>query len=183
MVAVRSLLASCAIVVSCAPHGTPVDGGGAMAVVAPDAAGTPRDSAMVSRLELGTGAPGVFSSLSDGQQVFLQRGCQGSQHIFVSLRAWGFAGTTPRMVTISVSRVDDGTRVSSPYSLMIPFVATADGAAEVTGLTPVIEEPRDVLGRAARIRATVEDATQGVRVDDERRVVVQWGPDACRPHG
>jgi hypothetical protein len=151
-------------------------------MVALDARG-PTDDAAAPRLELGTGARGAFASVTDGQTVFLQRGCQGSQHVFVSLRAWGISATAPRMVTITVSRVEDGARVASAYSLLIPFVATADGGAEVTGLTPVIEEPRDVLGRAVILRAVVEDAALGVRVDDERRVVVQWGPDACNPHG
>src|SRR5690606_27155535 len=40
------------------------------------------------RLEVGTGQQ-HFTPLAEGETLFLRQGCQGSQHIFVSLRAWG----------------------------------------------------------------------------------------------
>jgi hypothetical protein len=150
--------------------------------IAPGEAGPVVDAA-AAHIEIGTGDPGSFRTVTDGQQVLLQRGCQGAQHIFFALRWSGIASAEPPWITLTVVRDEDEMVVSSPYSLRLAPMTIRDGLAEITGLTPVIEEPRLVVGQRVRMRARVEDSTRSTRVESERRVDVQWGPDSCRPHG
>jgi hypothetical protein len=141
------------------------------------------DAAQAPSVELATGGPGEFVPVTDGQQVLLHRGCQGSQHVFFSLRTGGIAFAEAPWITLSVLREEDRRVVSSRYELRLPLTARGDGSGEITGLTPVIEEPRDVVGQAVVMVAVVEDATRSVRAEAQRRVTVAWGPDSCRPHG
>lgn len=164
------------VVSACGVAPMRVDGG---VVDVPDASSAAPDAGQPLRLVLGTGAPKAFVDVANGQQLPLQRGCQGSQHIFFSLRAWGVTQPRPRLTLI----IEDpgGRQVSSPYSLQLPFepVTNAD-FVQWTGLTPVVEEPADVVGKTVRLRARLDDGTASA--SDERTVSVQWGPDACRPH-
>jgi hypothetical protein len=170
-------LVVCGIVAGCAPMNSSVPPSRDAAV---DAA---VDAAQAPSVELGTGGPGEFLPVTDGQQVLLQRGCQGSQHVFFSLRTRGIPFVEPPWITLSVLREEDQRAVSSRYEVRLPLTARDDGSAEITGLTSVIEDPRDVLGRAVVMVAVVEDATRSLRAEARRRVTVAWGPDACRPHG
>jgi hypothetical protein len=142
--------------------------------------GSPDAGQPALRLVLGTGAPGIFLDIVNGQRLLLQRGCQGSQHIYFSLRAWGVTQPRPR---VSLVVVEDGASrsLSAPYSLQLPFesVGGAD-FVQWTGLTPVVEEPADVVGKTVKLRARIDDGTASA--SDERTVRVEWGPDACRPH-
>jgi hypothetical protein len=164
------------VVSSCGVAPMRVDGG--VADVPDASSGTP-DAGQPLRLVLGTGAPGAFATVTNGQQLPLQRGCQGSQHIFFSLRAWGVTQARPRL-TLAIED-GSGRQVSSPYSLQLPFepVANAD-FVQWTGLTPVVEEPGDVVGKTVTLRARIDDGA--TNTSDERTITVQWGPDACRPH-
>ncbi len=131
-------------------------------------------------LELGTGGPGTFAAVEPGQQVLLQRGCQGAQHIFFSLRATGVVSERPRL-TLSVERISDGRVASLAYSLPLPYQRVRGVPyVEWTGLTPVIEEPADVLNVPVRMRARIED--DGRSAEATRDVTARWGPDSCRPH-
>ncbi len=143
-----------------------------------DASTPTRDAGQTLRLVLGTGAPGIFQEVIIGQQLFLQRGCQGSQHIFFSLRAWGVAESRPR-ITLSVEDETASRQVSSPYSLRLPYepVSGAD-FFQWSGLTPVVEEPADVIGKTVTLRAQIADGP--LTATDVRTVAVQWGPDSCR---
>lgn len=128
-------------------------------------------------LDLGTGPPGTFQPVHDGQQVLLQRGCQGAQHIFFSLRARHVRSDFPRL-TLTVEQVESGRVVSLPFSYQLPPQRLDRERAQWTGLTPVIEEPRDVLGGVRlRLRARIED--DGVIVEQAREVTAQWGPNSC----
>jgi hypothetical protein len=154
------------------PEPPPLTDGGS---TTPDA-GAPR----LLSLELGTGAPGTFTPVLQGQQVLLQRGCQGAQHIFFSLRATGVVAERPRL-TLSVERVSDGRVASLAYSLPLPYQRVRGNPwVEWTGLTPVIEEPSDVLNTAVRMRARIDD--EGLSAEQAQEVTVRWGPDSCRPH-
>jgi hypothetical protein len=183
-VSARCWLGWCAIAASlacCAPTNSTV-------MPQPDAAHGASDasdagSVTEPSVELATGGPGEFSTVTDGQQVLLQRGCQGSQHVFFSLRARGIPFEQAPWITLSVLREEDQRAVSSRYELRLPLTARSDGSGEITGLTPVIEEPRAVIGRAVVMVAVVEDASRTVRAEARRRVTVAWGPDSCRPHG
>jgi hypothetical protein len=170
-------LIACGIVAGCAPMNSSVPPSRDAAL---DAA---IDAAQAPSVELATGGPGEFIPVTDGQQVLLQRGCQGSQHVFFSLRARGIAFAEAPWIALSVLREEDQRAVSSRYELRLPLTARGDGSGEITGLTPVIEDPRDVVGRSVVMVAVVEDATRSVRAEARRRVTVAWGPDSCRPHG
>ncbi len=153
------------------PEPTPIDAG-----IPTVDAGMPR----VLSLELGTGGPGTFAAVDAGQQVLLQRGCQGAQHIFFSLRATGVVSERPRL-TLRVERVVDGRVASLAYSLPLPYQRVRGVPyVEWTGLTPVIEEPADVLNVPVRMRARIDD--DGLSAEATREVTARWGPDSCRPH-
>jgi hypothetical protein len=55
-------------------------------------------------------------------------------------------------------------------------------AVQITGLTPVIEVPRDVLGREVLIQAHVE-SIDGAHGEGQLRGAVEWGLDSCGAHG
>jgi hypothetical protein len=134
------------------------------------------------RMEVGTGDRGRFVAISDGGALSLQRGCQGSQHVFTSVRAWGMTGAR-LLIRAEIMRVRDGEVVSIPLSLRLPLDELNDvGARQITGLTPVVADPVDVVGEQVELRASVEDES-GAIVADARRGVVRWGADSCNPHG
>lgn len=155
---------------SCAPSAPTGDGG----VIVPDAT--------AARLELGTGAPSTWTAVREGQTVLLQRGCQGAQHVFFSLRVWGMDVLEAPTLRLSIVRERDGLVVSSSYTLrLLPNVVGA--YAEWTGLSPVVEEPSTVIDERVWMRASVQSSDRSTTVQDSRLVRVMWGPDSCRPHG
>ncbi|MFY0526970.1 hypothetical protein ACN28I_28805 [Archangium gephyra] len=125
------------------------------------------------RLEVGTGRH--FTVLGEGATLELVRGSQGSQHVFVSLRAWDLTPLTAR-VTLSLARTEDGLRVSSPYEVRLPFEAatTPDAPAELEGLLLVVPDPSPALGREVRLTASIETQS-GERATDTRSATLQWG--------
>jgi hypothetical protein len=138
----------------------------------------PEQPAPPLRVEVGTGRSGQFTPVAEGDTLRLQRGCQGSQHIFVSLRAWGLA-PDKALVTLALRRTADGQVVSLPYRLRLPFTSPSPEApAELTGLLLVVPEPTEALGRGVALEATVEDEA-GHSASDRRGGTLQWGPDAC----
>lgn len=144
--------------------------------------GEPADGAGLV-VEIGAGAPGVFAPVAPGATLLLQRGCQGAQHVFTSLRARG-AARGPLRVAVVITRSDDRQVVSVPLDLRLPAEPdpTDAAAARVTGLTPVVEVPRDVIGREVIVDGAVTDEA-GRRGAAQLRGVVQWGPDSCAAHG
>jgi hypothetical protein len=130
------------------------------------------------RLEVGTGRQ-QFTPLSDGDTLRVQRGCQGGQHVFVSLRAWGLP-SDPVMVELSLTRTEDGQKVSLPYRVRYLFAqSTEEGTPdELPGLLLVVPEPDQAVGKQVRLTATVEPDFN-TRVSDSRTGTLQWGADAC----
>lgn len=134
------------------------------------------------QVTVGIGERGSFQAIDDDQTLRLQRGCQGSQHIFTSLRVQG-AAAGPLQVSVTVLRQADAAVVSTPFTLRLPAEPTDDPqVVQITGLTPVIEVPRDVLGKQVTIRAQVE-SSDGARGSDQLRGSVEWGLDSCGSHG
>lgn len=134
------------------------------------------------QVQVGIGERGMFQPARDGETLRLQRGCQGSQHIFTSLHIQPVA-PGPLQVSVTVLRQADAAVVSTPLSLRLASEPTSDPqAVQITGLTPVIEVPRDVLGREVLIRAQVE-ASDGARGEGQLRGTVEWGLDSCGGHG
>ncbi|HEU4405688.1 MAG TPA: hypothetical protein VFS43_10390 [Polyangiaceae bacterium] len=130
-------------------------------------------------LRVGTGVPGTFEPHEDGAVLLLQRGCQGSQHVFTSLLAEGARGPSGR-VEIGVYRADDGALVSVPLDVRLPFEPdpSSGTARRITGLTPVIEAPSDVIEREVEVRAALTD-DEGRRANASMRGPVRWGVDSC----
>lgn len=164
--------------------GTPPDAG-AMAstpdaapldAAAPDAA--PTDMATPAAgdfpLELG-GGEAQLTPIADGDEVLLHRGCQGAQHIWISLHA---PTLDPALypVTLAITH-PDGAEAVPAHTIDYDFAA-ADPGAELVGVTLVVFDPLAVLGLPVDVHAMVETA-DGEVGRDTRRVVVEWGPDAC----
>lgn len=139
--------------------------------------GEPTDPDPSLRLEVGTGQQ-QFTPLADEETLLLRQGCQGSQHIFVSLRAWGLP-PNPVMVDLSLTRTDDGQRVSPAYRVRYLFAqGTGDAPDELTGLLFQLTQPDQAVGRTVRLTASVE-TDAGQTVEDSHTGPLQWGPAAC----
>ena len=129
-------------------------------------------------LAVGTGAQGDFVPHEDGQTLRLQRGCQGSQHVFTSVRVNDAMGTRI-VVGVRIVRVADGLLVSVPLELRLPFDPDAPpGVRQITGLTPVVEDPADVLDQEVRVEVFVRDDS-GAEARGVMRGRAAWGNTAC----
>lgn len=138
--------------------------------------GTPEPSPS-PRLEVGTGQR-QFIPLADGDTLLLQRGCQNSQHIFVSLRAWGLP-PSPVMVDLSLTRTEDGQRVAPDFRVRYLFAqGTGDAPDELPGLLLQLPNPEPAVGRSVRLLASVE-TDAGETVEDVHTGPLEWGPPAC----
>ncbi len=129
------------------------------------------------RLEVGTGQR-QFTPLAEGDTLLLQRGCQNSQHIFVSLRAWGLP-PSPVMVDLSLTRTEDGQRVAPAFRVRYLFAqGTGNAPDELPGLLLQIPTPEPALGRTVRLLASVQ-TDDGQIAEDARTGPLEWGPPAC----
>ncbi|RYZ61736.1 MAG: hypothetical protein EOP08_13120 [Proteobacteria bacterium] len=130
----------------------------------------------------GIGEPTIFIPVVAGDVLLLQRGCQGAQHIFTSLRMLD-PGQDVGRVAVSVHRESDGLLVSVPLDVRLPLEADpfSDRVRRVTGLTPVIEVPSDVVDQAVEVRATFTTDAGAVH-SASFRGVVRWGTDSCGAH-
>ena len=100
----------------------------------------------------------------------LERGSQGLQHIYVSLRAPIAEG----LHLIDVTITSNGRVFSSPTRINAPFLSV-DGQefSELVGQFVVVPEPTDVLNAPATIRARVElNEVEFGQI--ERSVRVRW---------
>lgn len=130
------------------------------------------------RLEVGTGQR-EFTALTDGDSLLIHRGCQGSQHTYVSLRSWGLP-SEPVIVQLSLTRTEDGKQVSSKYRVRYLF---EQGSSEelpdnLPGLLLPVSDPSAAVERSVRLTASVE-LDSGVTVTDARTGTLQWGDPAC----
>ncbi|MGK0360237.1 MAG: hypothetical protein ACI9U2_002550 [Bradymonadia bacterium] len=126
-------------------------------------------------VELGLGHR-MFSAPRPGEVAPLQRGCQGAQHVWISLRS---VDLMPGDLTnhLQAIRVRDGEVVVPRHTLVLPWDAGATGA-ELIGVTLVVFDPVAVIGELIDVHVEVEAA--GGRVGRAViRVRVEWGPDAC----
>lgn len=126
-------------------------------------------------VELGLGAR-AFDDVQTGDVAPLQRGCQGAQHVWISLRSpdldpGDFANT------LRAVRVRDGEEVVPSHTLDLLWEPSESGA-ELIGVTLVFFDPVAVVGELVDLHAEVEtpDGRVGRTVI---RVMVEWGPDAC----
>jgi hypothetical protein len=126
-------------------------------------------------LELGEGED-TLRPIEDGDTLLLARGCQGSQHVWIALRA---RRLDPRGVFIRLGlvRAADEVPVSVEFYVRLSFEPTGD-ALELRGLTLQVEVPADAIGQDLVLRGELVDrAGHGARA--ERRVQIAWGPEVC----
>ncbi len=132
----------------------------------------------VVELQLGTGSHGVFAAHQNGDVLRLQRGCQGAQHIFTSLRVKS-PGSGLFHVSIKIFRSEDRKLVSVPIDLRLPAEPDPEpGFVRITGLTPVVEVPRDVIGKSVQVEGIIElpNSQSGQATMSGS---VEWGLDSC----
>lgn len=130
------------------------------------------------RLEVGTGQE-QFTAFVEGEPLWVQKGCQGGQHVFVSLRGWGLPSYA-LMVELALTRPEDEQKVSSKFRVRYLFAQGSgeDAPDELPGLLLQLPDPSATVGRAVRLSASVE-LDSGQRVSDEYTGTLQWGPPAC----
>jgi hypothetical protein len=134
-------------------------------------------SAAVGVLQLGEGERS-FRAIEDGDTLLLARGCQGSQHVWMTLRALDM---DPRgmVVQLSLGRAGDGSPVTSDFRLRLSFTPEGTGtASQLTGLTLQVPMPESALGQDLVLRGRLEDRA-GVVALSERRVQIAWGTQTC----
>jgi hypothetical protein len=122
------------------------------------------------RLELGTGED-RFVPVADGDVLPMERGFQGLQHVWVSVRAHDF-DPDRAIVALALTGEVDGTEVTDPQRLRLPF-ELGDGYAERVGMQLVVPEPDLALNRDLQLSVAVENRA-GVAAAAEVRVRVQW---------
>lgn len=143
---------------------------------------TPEDDGGVgstdARMAVGTGRDG-WEPFEDGQTLELVAGCQGAQHVWTSVRAWGI---DPRgtILDLSLTRDSDGMVMSQTFHVRVSLqpVAGTD-YAEVAGLTLIVPEPDIAIGEALTMRASVTTNDGSITLTDERPIRIEWGPSAC----
>ena len=133
-------------------------------------------------LEMGSGGIDVYEPVEDGDTVELARGCQGGQHVWIGLRAWGL-DTQPALISLRATRASDGEMVSLPITVRLRFVEMAE-YDQITGLQLIIPTPDDVLDEDVDITVEVsEDFRGGRTVSVTRRVDIEWGDEVCGDTG
>ena len=133
-----------------------------------------------SELLLGKGAD-AFETIQDGEISTLHRGCQGAQHLWVSLR---LPNHSPDAYGLELTLVDqDDTLLAPPFTLEgeewlgYDVEDQSTQGSEIIGLTLVIFDPMGVVGKEALVRTKV--FVGEVTLESRVWVEVQWGADAC----
>lgn len=126
-------------------------------------------------LSLGTGA-NAYVDHRHGDIAELRRGCQGAQHVWVSLKSTALPpGEHP--LRLALHRVSDGAEVVPVHTLRLPWDPLSDEVALI-GVTLVIFDPLPIVDQLGDITAEV-DAPDGRVGRAKLRVRVEWGPDDC----
>lgn len=148
----------------------------------PDEPSEELDPAEPPRLLVGKGAE-RFISMQDGEVSTLHRGCQGAQHLWVSLR---LPRDEPDEYAVELQLVDeDDALLAPPFTLTeeawLAYQDETNGeeitGSEIIGLTLVIFDPMAVVGGQALVKAKV--SVDGETLESHVWVEVQWGADAC----
>lgn len=173
------------VLVSCGPPASPDAGTDAWAPppdanfdgMLPDAWVDPGE-----RLVIGEGES-ELRPIANGDTLLIARGCQGSQHVWISLRADG--AFDPRGVTVRLDlfRARDDLRVSLEFLVRLSFQADATGSSSsLLGLTLQIPMPDIAIGEDLRLEAEITDRA-GMTATTTRTVQVAWGTEVCGSMG
>lgn len=175
-----ALAAAALVLVACATENRPestdsTGGGGSSSVVSQGGGG----EAAAPGLIIGTGQQSLEPWPEDGE-VSLHRGCQGLQHIYVSVVS-DVLGQSRWLVNLSLVRAQDGDVVSIPYEVLLRPDRVGAGLWGIVGLNLVVPYPDDALDRSLVLEATVDDE-EGRRVAGSVDVRIVWGADHCGGH-
>jgi hypothetical protein len=138
--------------------------------------------AVIERLVIGEGES-TLEPIEDGDVLLLARGCQGSQHVWISLRA--DEGFDPRGMTVRLDlfRARDELRVSLDFLVRLSFQRDeTGGGSTLLGLTLQVPEPAIALDEELRLSAEITDRA-GRTAQSLRTVRVAWGPEVCGSMG
>lgn len=122
-------------------------------------------------LLLGTGET---SFTPFGAEGHLFRGAQGSQHLWVSLRASGIP-TGRFHLTLEARRTSDGLPVGGPSSVGLALEPREAGTIGLEGYALVVGSPEEALGQEVRVDVEATALTGEVGRASEQ-VVLEWGP-------
>lgn len=124
-------------------------------------------------IELGTGTE-RFEPLEEGTTLTLERGSQGLQHVYVSVRGLAPPGFRRVAIAISVDPRPVEPWLVEPFVIRAPWSASpeAEARSEVVGLVVVVEAPDALIAASqAHLHVRVQDgeerggwASQRVRV-------------------
>lgn len=130
------------------------------------------------RLTVGEGES-MLRAIEEGDTLLLARGCQGSQHVWISLRA--DASFDPRGMTVRLDlfRARDDLRVSLEFLVRLSFQPDASGSASsLLGLTLQVPMPDIAIGEDLRLEAQITDRA-GMTSSATHTVRVAWGTEVC----
>lgn len=129
-------------------------------------------------LEVGEGES-TLAPITDGQTLLLARGCQGSQHVWISLRADGSLDPRGMTVRLDLFRARDDLRVSLEFLVRLSFQPDATGSSSsLLGLTLQVPMPDIAIGEDLRLEAQVTDRA-GMTRTVTHTVRVAWGTEVC----
>lgn len=148
-------------------------------VVLATACGSPGDAGEDRfLLEIGTGGAEAFEPIRNGDTLLLARGCQGLQHIWVSLRVEGM-DANPAVVTLALSDPGSGEPLQEPFEARLRFAPSEEGVAELRGIQLVVPDPEVVLERDVEFRAQVQETNSAASVNAALQVRIDWGDEVC----
>lgn len=131
-----------------------------------------------ARLELGTGET-AFTEVDDGGTVWLIKGPQGLQHVYVAARfdVDPDALVVERaMATMTVWRAADGAELLAETSFGVGLFVEGT-TATVPGMRWVVEAPDAVVDTEVVVGLVVAPVGYGVAPRGVLDAVVQWSPD------
>lgn len=140
----------------------------------PDPDGGMQDANVEPRLTVGAGE-GRFAEFADNDTLPLVSGCQGSQHVWVALRAEGIE-RTGTIIELELIRLSDMMPVSQTFRVRISFRDVGASFVELTGLTLIVDDPDEALGEDLLLRATIEDRNE-IELTEERPIRIEFDPD------
>jgi hypothetical protein len=143
--------------------------------------GGPLPDAIGAELLIGTGGIDCYLPLEDGDVAYLARGCQGSQHVWISLRARGLDLRSPLIQMRGVRASDASDEIGPVVQTRLTFdpIEGEDWFA-LDGMRILVPEPDAVAGEEVVLGVRVrENRSPGITVEREKRVTLEWGPETC----
>ena len=119
-----------------------------------------------------------YRAIDDGDTLLVAQGCQGSQHVWITLRS---EGMDPRgmIIDLDLRRESDGAQISASFHLRLSFDQDVSGEfAQLSGITLQIPDPDMALDTDLILSGRIQDR-DGVVAESSRRVRIAWGTERC----